>query len=140
MGSDESHFNVSLIIRDKVTRQCPQTTTFEEKLMYFVTCMSNVYKTTTKTPRLPDLRLMSYSCRLPTYSSVYMYTIYINILCWWFRAVWAGDSPLLCSQNLLLGHFYSSPVETVFSLWQWYDITIVQFQQVISACSFQVIR
>ena len=23
MGSDESHFNVSLIVRDKVTRQCP---------------------------------------------------------------------------------------------------------------------
>ena len=31
MGSDESHFNVSLIVTDKVTRQCPQTTTFEEK-------------------------------------------------------------------------------------------------------------
>ena len=31
MGSDESHFNVSLIVRDKVTRQCPQTTTFEDK-------------------------------------------------------------------------------------------------------------
>ena len=31
MGSDESHFNVSLVVRDKVTRQCPQTTTFEEK-------------------------------------------------------------------------------------------------------------
>ena len=31
MGSDESHFNVSLIVRGKVTRQCPQTTTFEEK-------------------------------------------------------------------------------------------------------------
>ena len=31
MGSEESHFNVSLIVRDKVTRQCPQTTTFEEK-------------------------------------------------------------------------------------------------------------
>ena len=31
MGSDESHFNVSLIVRDTVTRQCPQTTTFEEK-------------------------------------------------------------------------------------------------------------
>ena len=29
MGSDESHFNVSSIERDKVTRQCPQTTTFE---------------------------------------------------------------------------------------------------------------
>ena len=26
-----SHFNVSLIVRDKVTRQCPQITTFEEK-------------------------------------------------------------------------------------------------------------
>ena len=31
MGSDECHFNVSLIVRDKVTRQCPQTTAFEEK-------------------------------------------------------------------------------------------------------------
>ena len=28
MGSDESHFNVSLIVRDKVARQCPQITTF----------------------------------------------------------------------------------------------------------------
>ena len=27
MGSDESHFNVLVIVRDKVTRQCPQTTT-----------------------------------------------------------------------------------------------------------------
>ena len=31
MGSDESYFNVSLIVRDKVTRRCPQTATFEEK-------------------------------------------------------------------------------------------------------------
>ena len=31
VGSDENHFNVSLIVRDKVTRQCPQTTTLEEK-------------------------------------------------------------------------------------------------------------
>ena len=31
MGSDESHFNVSFIVRDKVGRQCPQTTIFEEK-------------------------------------------------------------------------------------------------------------
>ena len=31
MGSDESRFNVSVIVRDKITRQCPQTTTFEEK-------------------------------------------------------------------------------------------------------------
>ena len=31
IGSDESQFNVPLIVRDKVTRQCPQTTTVEEK-------------------------------------------------------------------------------------------------------------
>ena len=31
MGSDESHFNVSLIVRDKVTRHRPETTVFEEK-------------------------------------------------------------------------------------------------------------
>ena len=31
VGSDESHLNVSLIARDKITRPCPQTTTFEEK-------------------------------------------------------------------------------------------------------------
>ena len=31
MSSDESHLNVSLSVRDKVTRQCSQTTTFEER-------------------------------------------------------------------------------------------------------------
>ena len=31
VGSDESYFNVLLTVRDKVTRQCLQTTTFEEK-------------------------------------------------------------------------------------------------------------
>ena len=31
MGRIESRFNVSLTVKDKVTRQCPQTTTFEEK-------------------------------------------------------------------------------------------------------------
>ena len=31
MGSDERHFNVSLIVRHKVTRQRQQTTIFEEK-------------------------------------------------------------------------------------------------------------
>ena len=30
IGSDESHFKVSLTVKDKVTRQCPQTTTSEE--------------------------------------------------------------------------------------------------------------
>ena len=31
MGSDESHFNVSLMVRKKVTRQCLQTAAFEKK-------------------------------------------------------------------------------------------------------------
>ena len=28
MGSDESHFNVSVIVRDKVARRCPETAAF----------------------------------------------------------------------------------------------------------------
>ena len=35
MGSGEIDFNVSLIVRDKVTRQCPQTTTFIEETITF---------------------------------------------------------------------------------------------------------
>ena len=31
MGNDVSHFIISLIVRGKVTRQCPQTTTSEER-------------------------------------------------------------------------------------------------------------
>ena len=31
MGNNEDHFNVSLVVRDKIARQCPQTRTFEEK-------------------------------------------------------------------------------------------------------------
>ena len=31
MDAAESHFIISLTVRNKVTRQCPQTTTFEEK-------------------------------------------------------------------------------------------------------------
>ena len=31
MGSDESHFHVSLIVRSKVTRHCPQTTFLKRK-------------------------------------------------------------------------------------------------------------
>ena len=31
MGNDKSHFSVSLIVRDSVTKQCPQTIMFKEK-------------------------------------------------------------------------------------------------------------
>ena len=48
MGSDESHFNVSLIVRDKVTRQCSQTTTFlkrKESHKCFINCEGQSQKT-----------------------------------------------------------------------------------------------
>ena len=32
VGSDESHLNCVISVRDKVTRQCPQTTSSEEKV------------------------------------------------------------------------------------------------------------
>ena len=43
MGSDESRFNVSLIVRDKVTRPCPQTTPSSfhddnEVMLYVLRC------------------------------------------------------------------------------------------------------
>ena len=31
MGRDGSHFKCFIFVKDKATRQCPQTTTFEEK-------------------------------------------------------------------------------------------------------------
>ena len=31
VGSNDNHFNVSLTVKDKVTRQCPQTITFDVK-------------------------------------------------------------------------------------------------------------
>ena len=31
IGSEESSFNVSLTVRGEITRECPQTTIFEEK-------------------------------------------------------------------------------------------------------------
>ena len=36
MGSNENHFNVSVIVRDKVTRPCQQTTTFEKGSAVYV--------------------------------------------------------------------------------------------------------
>ena len=51
MGSDESRFNVLLIVRDKVTRPCPQTTTVEEK------GEPKPYRTEVLRIRLPAYRL-----------------------------------------------------------------------------------
>jgi len=49
MGSNESRFNVSLIVRENVTRPCPQTTTFEEK--------GELKRIRTEVPPLTSLRL-----------------------------------------------------------------------------------
>ena len=72
MGSDESHFNVSLIVRDKVTRQCPQTTFFEEK--------GEPKRIRTEVPLLTSLttrpnRLTSRGC---TSGGVYIPCIYMS--------------------------------------------------------------
>ena len=56
MCSDESHFNVSLIVRDKVTRPCSQTTTFEEK--------GEPKRYRTRSFRLPAYRLTAKPNRL----------------------------------------------------------------------------
>ena len=45
----QSHFNVSLIVMDKVTGQCPQTTTFEEK-GYSKRIRTEVHPLTSLTP------------------------------------------------------------------------------------------
>ena len=63
MGSDESHFNISIIVRDKVTRQCPQTQLLKRKES------RSGFK-----PRslcLPALRLTARPNRLTTPKSTY---------------------------------------------------------------------
>ena len=56
MGSDESRFNVSLIVRDKVARPCPQTAIFEEK--------GEPKRIRTEVPLLTSLRLTARPNRL----------------------------------------------------------------------------
>ena len=69
MGSDESHFNVSLIVRNKVTRQCPQTTTFEEK--------GEPKRIRTEVPLLPNRLTNSRVCFLFNISSMVMMVAFI---------------------------------------------------------------
>ena len=46
MGSDESHFNISLTARDKVTRQCPQTTITMVACSILLSCGHSVIQCT----------------------------------------------------------------------------------------------
>ena len=47
VGSDESHFNVSLIVRDKVTRQCPPVSD-DVVGLYVHTCLADISGTTSR--------------------------------------------------------------------------------------------
>ena len=72
MGSDESCFNVSVIVKDKVTRQCPQMATFEEKgepkRIRTEPCYSTCYSQSSK------LQALVYDILPPT-SAIIVYAI-----------------------------------------------------------------
>ena len=81
VGSDESHFDVSLIVRDKVTRQCPQTTTFEVK--------GEPKQIRNEVPLLPAYRLTARPKRLSCVSSSSSWTyIYIYEPVWPSGKAW----------------------------------------------------
>ena len=82
MGSDESHFNVSLIVRDKVTRQCPQTAIFEEK-------------GEPKRSRTEVLPLTSLPTALPLSQTGSLHSVV------WFQVIYTGIAESLSSRLLL---------------------------------------
>ena len=87
MGSDESHFYVSLIVRDKVTRRRPQTTAFEEKgepkrirtEIPLLTSLTPTVRWTWSDNELVKLCTMHRSCLLPFLSLVHW--TYTMMLC-----------------------------------------------------------
>ena len=104
MGSDESHFNVWLIVRDQVTRQCPQTTTSEEK--------GELKRIWTEVPLLTSLNALSlgqtgshfWKCLSLSLSLLYMHTLHEPV-----SKVKVGHEneseaglPFLCTPTLLL--------------------------------------
>ena len=69
MGSDGSHFNVFLIVRDKIARVCPQITTFEEKGEPKRN-RAEVLLLTSRTPRPDRLTLAVLGCPSLTFHNV----------------------------------------------------------------------
>ena len=67
MGSDESHFNIAWILRGKVTRQCPQTTTVEERgdLKQGIEPMSSAYQPDASLPGQAGSRNWLKACSEP---------------------------------------------------------------------------
>ena len=88
MGCDGSHFNVSLIVRDKVTSQCPQTTTF----------LKGKENRSGIEPRsfcLPASRLTARPNRLTLRTYLWRSLCSVHLLACQVR-VTAGDSGLCC--------------------------------------------
>ena len=53
MGSDESHFDVSLIVTDQVSRQCPQTTTYRLWILFALKTALNAFTENSTRPKPP---------------------------------------------------------------------------------------
>ena len=62
MGNDESHYNVSLTARDKVSRQRPQTTTF---LLDFTCFVSYCYTSTAVCSVLDGCQWIFFAAKVP---------------------------------------------------------------------------
>ena len=59
IGSDESHFNVLLSVRDTVSRWCPQTTAFKEggqpkACTVFLTVIQDMYSSVDRDQKLAE--------------------------------------------------------------------------------------
>ena len=89
-----SHFNVSLSLRDKVTRRCPQTTTFELK--------REPKQNRTEVLLFTTSRLTAWSNRLPNFGSYLCYRM--TPICIWYP--WDPMSACMClivtKDNLLV--------------------------------------
>ena len=96
-GSVESHFSVSLIVRDKVTRQCPQTTTFFEEKGEPKRCQTEVLPLTSLKPVLNWANVCSPNI-LPTLRRI-MIRFLIELL---VRRIWFGQSKLYFILNWLV--------------------------------------
>ena len=72
LGSDERHFNVSITVTNKVTCQCPQTTTFKRDESRSGTEPRSVILLTSLTARPSRLKRAQVHCYNPNDSCIMM--------------------------------------------------------------------
>ena len=97
MGSDESHFNVSLIVTDKATRQCPQTTTFLKR-KESRSCIEP------RSFRLPAYRLTARPNRHSVVCTMDLYNLYRSMVCRARQAVGITNQGLRDCRGTLHSH------------------------------------